>query len=391
MNIRFTLHTILSFCITFLLLSCSSNEEPKPEKKPTKRTILVYMVANNNLASYAEQDLNEMRIGAKTYGFNDGRLIVYHASSTAATLKEVNADAEGTITTLKSYENEKTYSTEAERMKQVIDDVMKLAPAQDYGLILWSHADAWRETANSKALPINNMNIAAPLSFGYDRSKSMKISTLANVLNNYNFSFIYFDCCHMASVEVAYELRNATDYIVASGTELHASGMPYNVNVKPLFEDVPDLEEACNNTFNYYNSQIGISRTCSMSLIDTRHINELAQVSKEIFKAGIFPEDLNIQSYIRLQAGFKYSFLNDMQQYMHAISPNETLSQQWDLALSQVVKFSACTPSVFNQLTINHYCGIGCYIVNDLSDALVDGYTQQSWWKDVACHHFDNN
>lgn len=391
MNIRFTLHTILSFCITFLLLSCSSNEEPKPEKKPTKRTILVYMVANNNLASYAEQDLNEMRIGAKTYGFNDGRLIVYHASSTAATLKEVNADAEGTITTLKSYENEKTYSTEAERMKQVIDDVMKLAPAQDFGLILWSHADAWRETANSKAIPINNMNIAAPLSFGYDRSKSMKISTLANVLNNYNFSFIYFDCCHMASVEVAYELRNATDYIVASGTELHASGMPYNVNVKPLFEDVPDLEEACNNTFNYYNSQIGISRTCSMSLIDTRHINELAQVSKEIFKAGIFPEGLNIQSYIRLQAGFKYSFLNDMQQYMHAISPSEALSQQWDLALSQVVKFSACTPSVFNQLAINHYCGIGCYIVNDLSDALVDGYNQQSWWKDVACHHFDNN
>ena len=39
--------------------------------------------------------------------------------------------------------------------------------------------------------------------------------------------FIMFDDCYMSSMEVAYDLKDVTDYIIASTSEVMAYGMPY--------------------------------------------------------------------------------------------------------------------------------------------------------------------
>lgn len=376
------LKVVIFFAVIVALYSAFTScvkDEPENGEKDTKRTVLVYMVANNNLSSYSDRDIEEMQAAVQYNDLNGGRLLIYHAPiSGLPALKEITPNG---IEELKVYDNE-IYSTDAERMHKVFSDVLDIAPALDYGLVLWSHSDAWRETAASRSTGIK------PLSFGIDRNYSMKITTLADVLSDFNFSFIYFDCCHMASIEVAYELRNVTDYIVASGTELPAAGMPYNINVPLFFSDTPDLEQACKNTFDYYNNQVGNGKSCTMSLIATEYIDELANISREVFKAKVALSDKPIQSYIRVPQMFSYDILSDMAEYMHAISPDAATTLRWDIAFNQVVLYKAATPTIFGQLTIDSYCGLGCYVPRTIEDANVDGYCNQSWWKDVVAYYF---
>ena len=63
----------------------------------------------------------------------------------------------------------------------------------------------------------------------------MNVTTLARVLEDENFSFIYFDCCFMMSVETLYEMRNTAPVIAGSVTELPVDGMPYHLNLSSFF------------------------------------------------------------------------------------------------------------------------------------------------------------
>ena len=65
--------------------------------------------------------------------------------------------------------------------------------------------------------------------------------------------FIIFDACFMGSVEVAYELRDVCDKIVASPTEVIAEGMDYITMASYLMKSSgSDLEGFCRNyLFNF--------------------------------------------------------------------------------------------------------------------------------------------
>lgn len=370
-----------------MFVSCrEGKDEPQP---PSPRTVLVYMVAYNSLgqASYDFSDLQEMQQAATDQGFNGGRLIVYHApASGAPSLKEITANE---IITLKQYDNN-TYSTDSTRMKQVFADVKSIAPALDYGLILWSHANAWLENVSTddeyKYQSVNpNEETLRPHAFGDDRSHFMKITTLAKALTDQEFSFIYFDCCLMASVEVCYELRLTTPYIIASGTEIPARGMPYHINAPLFFNEPPRLKEAAKSTFDYYNAYSGSGRTCTMSLISTRHLDQLADATRQIFmETDTVINKKDIQEY-----DFSMHSLYDMKEYIHALKPNDKLLTLWNEALDKVVLYNAATPRVFNRLDMNTYCGLGCYITNSIGDAQYRGYQNQSWWKDVVTHKYN--
>lgn len=71
---RFLLNILLTFCSFCLLNSCGEADEPAPPAPPSPseevhRTVLVYMLADNNLGwanSFDAYDLDEMVRGAKT-------------------------------------------------------------------------------------------------------------------------------------------------------------------------------------------------------------------------------------------------------------------------------------------------------------------------------------
>lgn len=381
---------LLTLILNTIILSSCDNDEPEPTSQ-ANRTILVYMVARNTLGAYQydQNDLNEMLEAASSpEGLNGGRLLVFHAPiSGAPQLKEITAQG---INILKEYD-QSISCVESKTMQQIITDAKAFAPANDYGLILWSHANGWLQTgiADSSYIEpacLRNNNLK-PTAFGEDKRQNMNVTTLAQTLKNQQFSFIYFDCCYMACVEVAYEMRHTTPYIIASTTEILGDGMPYNANLKHLFADTPQLVEACQNTFDFYNTRLDESRTCTISLIKTSGMEALASATRNIYATKAFA-DKSYKPQRFMTEVRCYHF--DLADHIHSLPVEKSLLEKWDNAIADVVIYSNNTPYLWNILKIDSHCGLSTYILDDNQDYSANKYKyfELQWWNDVVSHRF---
>lgn len=377
----YNIRSLVLFLISALLLTaCSSDEPVKPEV--TNRTVLVYIVSNNSLGrdSLDYDDIDEMLVAARNGDIADGRLLVYHAGAyDQPELKEITSSG---IKSLKVYDNSE-YSVESSRMAQVITDAKTLAPADDYGLVLWSHASGWLEDGMEPAQETT-------YSFGIDRINKMNVTTLAQTLESTGdkFSFIYFDCCLMASVEVAYELRNTTDFIVGSTTELPAAGMPYNKNIQCFFKPTPDLVQAANNTFELYDTKSDSrERWCTMSVISTASLTRLADATKAIYSAVpsmALPSGYTPQPYQTDSRVYLYDFADYAEAMATGYSVDASLVDEYRKALETTVLYEAATPMLFGYLPLTKHCGLSTYILTSETATQTKNYNHLSWYADVA-------
>lgn len=371
--------------------ACSGSDEPaapvEPQPTPAHRTVLVYMVANNNLSSFAADDIAEMKTGMSRLGDRAaGRWLVYYSGpDLRPRLIELLAD--GTECELKEYDTAVS-SVSIERMRQVVSDARGLAPADGFGLVLWSHGTGWISDSGSINEPSEASGMQSPLSFGMDgyRRLTMKISSLRRALEGNSFDFIYFDCCHMATVEVAYELRGLTSRIVASPTELGVEGMPYDLNVASLLATQPDLAGALANTFGFYERQLAAADPlspgygCCISLLNTAALDGLAAATRDIYLSGTTTPD----SYVAVpyyRAGIT-SGICDMRHHIRAICSDPALLARWETAFSNVVMATRTTPEVYF-LQADDFAGLGHNVIRSEADTS-QGYTETQWWTDVA-------
>lgn len=397
--------SIIPVLLAIMTLASCKHENDEPEPKPNKtadRTVLVYMVADNNLGSYNQlnkADLNEMIKGANEGGLNGGRLLVYHNrpgtdDGNAPLLIEVTRQG---LDTLKTYPDDKSvYSVEAGRMREVLSDMKDFAPAADYGLVFWGHATSWM--THGKFDITGKTSAPVKRSYGSDRNKWMPLSNLREALEDERFSFIYFDCCLMGSVEVAYEIRHAAPYIVASPTELEGEGMPYHLNLPAFFAaGKPDVVAMATNTFEYYNLRAG-GYNCQMTVIDTSALEELADATRDIYLTQTeFPDRLwTVQRLSKSHLRFFGNTLGtpgcndchpvyDMEHYMELITNDRPdLMDAWRTALSKAVIYKSTTAEDFTGITIDRYCGMGSYVVRLAPHDDYHGYTRTLWWEDVV-------
>lgn len=376
--------TILSATVMY---GCSDSEPDKPITT-VSRTVLVYMVADNNLSGYASSDIDEMRRGVMNgTGLSGGRLLIYYSGPDKRP-RLLEIDRTGKEQELAVYDAGVS-SVSIERMQQVLNDTKALSPADSYGLVLWSHATGWMsETGTIEESRATETGCLNPQSFGYDGSAGlrMKLSSLADALDGNHFEFIYFDCCHMATVEVVYELRHVTDRIIASPTELDVEGMPYDLNINRLFASIPDLQGALDNTFDFYDRRYsdGTGYGCCISLLNTTAIENLAAATRAIFDSGIkTPAAYDPVKYFRNET--KVHGIYDMNHYITTICSDPQLMAGWQAAFNDVVMSFRTTEHVF-LLPAEHFAGLGCHIIRSQADVDLYGYTDTEWWTDVASH-----
>lgn len=386
---KFFSYIVIAICSIAAFSSCGSSDEPAPPvSKTAHRTVLVYMLADNNLGTvnmYDSADLLEMDDGVRNGALNGGHLIVYHNrphtnDNNPPQLLEITP--EGTKV-LKTY-SDNLYSVEAERMKQVLADMKSLAPADEYGLVLWGHATAW--------MTENGDIDQRPRSYGSDRDKWMSLSSLGNVLSAERFAFIYFDCCLMGTVEVAYELREATPLIAGSPTELEGEGQPYQLNIPEFFKKgQADVIQAAKNTYEYLKVN-GYKRAVQMTVIKTAALPELAAASREIF-ANLSEYHPQLNSVQSLSQSFDWGKplyrttcpVYDMEDYMKCISAGEPeLLADWQSALNDCILYKATTERDYTGINIRTYCGLGSFIIKKPEDINYRGYTLTKWWADVV-------
>ncbi len=380
----------LTAAIAVIATGChDDNGKNQPQPVSGLRTVLVYQVANNNLGSsrYDLADIVEMIDGAKKGDIpENSHLLVYNAGyNSDPTLVEVTSAG---LDTLKTY-SRAVSSVRSERMLEVLDDAETFADTEEFGLVLWSHGSGWLQDG------IEDSAVVDTKSFGSDNGNTMNITTLAKVLEQGpELSFLYFDCCYMASVETLYELRNTSPVIVGSATELRTDGMPYHENLSAFFSPVPDMVKAATNTFELYDQCSGIDRTCTMSVIRTAALDSLAQATKAIYASanGNMPASYTPQRF--MNRGISNCMYFDFAQYVEALCTNTDGSERFtgaagmladfNEAMSHCVIYAAATPMLWNTVPLDYHCGLSTYILANPNYSRNVKYYTLSWYSDVV-------
>ncbi len=362
--------SILSvLCLSFLL-SCNKNEE----KTLPQRTVLIYMAGDNSLSSFVEYNMKMIEEGCKNADLENGNIIAYIDERGATPgLYQFQKDKNGIVSRnlIKEYEEENSASPE--NLRSVITTVKEQFPSESMGIVLWSHGTAW--------LPSNLDSYLR--SFGQDGNNYMELDDLSYVLNDFHFDFILFDACYMASVEVVYALRNCTDYIIGSATEILADGFPYN-EITPMLLNA-DVTGIADSFYNHYDQMSGVSRSASVSVVKTSELDNLADACQNILSRETEESLYNIDLY-QVQALEYLTWNNhklyDMEDYLSQIASNEEYTNL-KTAMDKAIIYKACTPENYfaqcGSIAIDKFSGLSIYAYQKNYPKLNDWYDQLEW------------
>lgn len=400
--------------------------------KPFRNVFLVYSMGFNDLNSFLKDDIKDLTENLSMTSQRDLLLIFSHFSKgskysegTCPTLTKVYKDADGimvkdTLMTLP----ETTIAADKETLREVLTYVKDNFDSETYGILLSSHGSGWAPEGyitkpekyesqtqnNSGDGPYSAMafqddttpvyNLARP---GEIPVKSMGVhfisssSTIEMDINEiaeafpFKMNYIIFDACYMGCVEVAYELRNVTDMLVSSQTEILAYGMDYKTMTSYIYDqNGPDLRGLCERYFEYYDAMSGQSRSATISLVDCRKLEELAQVSKNIFSQ--YRDNLNsLQQTRNVQRYFRDSYdTRSTQQWFYDFGDivekcgiSEDDLTDFNEKLNEVVTYKAATANFFmSQLKIEHHSGLSMYLpFTQGRDYLNNFYRELEWNK----------
>lgn len=226
------------------------DSEPAPPQGPAGRTVLIYMAAQNSLGQWGNQRRDSMEIAeGSRYIADNNRLLVFMDDATNPRIY-IYTRAHKRPQLVRMWPADKC-SADPEMLKEVWAWTVANYPAAEYGLVMWSHADGWIPATNTEY----TRGRMRPFSFGIDtgtadmgndaRGTQMDIDDMAAAIAaaGVRLRYIFFDACLMQNVEVAYALRNVTDYVVAAPMSIPAAGADYTHQLQAgLFsKDVADI------------------------------------------------------------------------------------------------------------------------------------------------------
>lgn len=290
---KFTL--LLATTLLFGVIGCQKDDSPAL-KAPTKRTVTAYVFGDIDLWGAMLSSVNMMEVGWDPS--TDGTMLVYLDASThltqfgAPVLLEIQHDTTDAIVSrvIKTYPNQN--AADPKVLAQVLTDATELYPADSYGLMMAGHGNGWfadPEKAHGKSIGNSER-------FG----SFLQIDQLAAALP-VHYDFIVFNACMMGEAATLYQLRDKTDYVVASVESLPGSGLAYHTATSTLFaQPHADLyrfaqlshrmyvESPYRNRFNYMT--VGVYRLDQLEAL-------AAEVNKALTRLNMKYNDLIAYAY----------------------------------------------------------------------------------------------
>ena len=375
--------------LLFLLITAfSCSKDPKVEPiLPKGRTVLVYVALDNNLSNEMGDVHASLREGWKNTE-TEGSLLIL--ADTYGAKKPVLIKLEkrkGVVVsdTLRSYDNDNSAS--AQLLSQVIADTKVIAPANSYGLVLFSHATGWLpakafgDPAGWGAARRNDSEHINRSIFE-DNGREMEFDDFVEAIPDGMFDFIASEMCFMASVETGYALRNKTEYLLASAPEVLKPGFTpiYPNSLGLLFKSTSDLEEFAQEFFDYFDKLKGppYSRSAAISVVKTSEMDALADFTREI-APELTQEQINkVQYYDR---NGRPNVFFDYRDYIAQVATDAQMAELDEL-LDKAVIFKRSTPKLI-KLPIPRHSGLSVYIPQDGLPRLNEAYEQTEWYKAV--------
>lgn len=339
-------HFLILFGLFLMVTSCSKDEIEKVPTPPAKRTVVVYMAADNNLSNYAypQNDLNEMVLGRRQVASSENLVVFVDRinGNEKPFIAKVTGNNTHPLDTIYKYTSD-FYSSDAEKFVEVLHRCIQLCPAtKDYGLVLWGHASGWIIDNDSIKAP----SLAPRRAYGVDGKMWLNIPSMRKALQSLNlkWKFIFSDCCNMQNIETAYELKDCAEYLIAAPSEITGSGAPYNTVVPALF--IHDDEQMYQTICDNYYAQIDIKGGhLPISVIKTDKLNDLATATKAVLPAVVdnLPHDDFGDGHIYYFGDWKtyddrYKTLYDMNDIIRwATTNDEAAYSAWKDAFDQTV------------------------------------------------------
>ena len=376
MHIRF-LFCALAMALTLFSCKKAETEEIVVVKRP--KTVLLYMVANNNLSYDAENSISRLQNGY--IPAEEGNLLVYkHCAGMDPVLLHIKKGEEGTVVADTAYRFPPRVSATKSALTQALNVTQALFPADSYGLILWSHGTGWIPplASSSYAAQEQRSGSCPERTFGLDGKVELEIRDLAQAIP-YKLSFMLMDACFMGGIETAYEVKDSVDYYIGSPAEILTESFPYHKIMQHIFKSTPDYAAVCKEYYDYYNAKTGSVRSATVALMDCSKLAEVAEVAKRVFDQygeSIASLDLSLlQPYFR---GSSSKYFYDLKDLVDAIA-DASLSAEFAAALERAVPYKAATP-YFIELPIRSFCGVSTYVPGNPADTkLADYYKQYKW------------
>lgn len=354
----FARHILTAIAAIALLCMPSCHKEKTPEDDATPQTLIFYFTGTQ-LSYYFYRNISAAKEAVRQNVKGRSRVVCFfqnNSKSKADIIELVYADGSCEEKILGSYDLPDVM--DGENLSYYFNEIIRLAPAERYGLVMAGHALAWipagasadtqslRASARRQAAGGDDFWRKAPSEvetryfgeiYSDTQSNCFDISTLSTAIasTGTTFEYILFDACFMANVETAYELRANTRYIIGAPCEILGDGFPYQNILPYLLKDggrTYDLAQACRTFHDHYSSRYGYSG--SVALIDCSQLDALADVMKRINAGAVKEYD---PSSIQTFEGQSRHVFYDLGDYVDKMCGDDALKAAFEAQMDRTV------------------------------------------------------
>ena len=354
---------------------------------PQERTIIMYLPysgsGSNGLYPFFEQNILDVEQSIKQAGgLGTNNLYVVIADHSPARVYLYRVRMEGTECvhdTIKRYDYPRLM--DAQWITRVINDVRSISNTPKYAMLVGCHGNGWLP-------PMDNVARAKTRWFG-GPGYAISIADFAQGIQQagIKLEYLVFDDCYLSCAEVAYDLRNATNTLIASTSEVMAAGMPYAKVFQYLAAPQPNFGQLVNDYIAYYQSTA--TPYATIGVINTQYIQPMAQLMRQVNATYTWNTANNYQLQDLDGSYFSPTVYFDFGSYARALfGSNLALYSQYRALMAQLVPYRGNTAYIYNasgtKTLVNEFSGI------TISDPSVNtgqyGYhvatlkMQTAWW-----------
>lgn len=386
-------HFFLILFAIIVLASCGGNDDPVNPVKPfvptkTKNTLFVFMpyTANNNggnsLYYSLKGNIEDMeRAIEQEKGLGNSQLIVFISENIKTSHliyisynKNKGKCQRDTLKTYTDYDY-----TIPDGITSLLTTIKQMAPADNYSMIIGCHGEGWMPKPKSTQTRYFG-GTAIPIDIS-DFNEGIKNAGM-------KMNFILFDDCYMSGMEVAYQLRESSNYLIASTSEMMGYGIPYHLILKYMLADTPNYKAICEDFTKFYSTyKSGIQSMPygTIAVTDLNYAEAMAIYMKKLNSTHTFDinkiddlQDLDVQhftptvyfdfgSYLRVLCG------DDAAAYAEATN-----------ILKDLVPYKGTTGKIFSwagqsDLELKEFSGL---TISDpsINASAIDTKKQTAWW-----------
>lgn len=380
--------TLLWIVVTVGLFTACSDDDNSPDLPPSQveKTLLVYMpwTANESTDSgslYEEllQNITDMEAGIVAQGgLGNTRLLLFVSRNAHDShfIEVKYRQGKCYRDTLQQYSGNKYVS--ATGLAALLGKAKAVAPAAHYALLVGCHGSGW--------IPKDADNYFGTRSFGGNSPNyRMETSELAEAIRlaNMYMQYICFDDCYMAGIEVAYDLKDVTDHIIASTSEIQNKGLPYRDIWKQLSAASPNYAAIVASFYKYYAQSYG-----TLSVINCQEVDATAALMSHINTLFTF-NNAQLPLLQKLD-GMGQTIFFDFGSYGQYLCDDSEYGTLLREQLTKLVPYHTHTSSIFTDLwrvnggfstiPVNTFSGI------TISDPTTNTYLINrkyltAWWK----------